>query len=130
MNTIYRNLFGGRSGLIGILILCGLLFLAIPLICDTFRLNLVAKYLSLAFVAVGLVLFALRDNTARLEAAATLDLSALSAANPFTITISPLVSPTPAPTSPVTYTIATFGTIAGAPASIDRARAVIVCTRE
>ncbi len=56
MNTIYRTLFGGRSGLIGILILCGLLFIALPLICDTFRLNLVAKYLSLAFVAVSLVL--------------------------------------------------------------------------
>ena len=56
INIIYRNLFGGGSGLIGILVLCGLLFIAIPLICDTFRLNLVSKYLSLAFVAVSLVL--------------------------------------------------------------------------
>ena len=56
LNIIYRNLFGGGSGLIGILVLCGLLFIAIPLICDTFRLNLVSKYLSLACVAVSLVL--------------------------------------------------------------------------
>lgn len=56
MNIIYRNLFGGKSGLIGLLVLCGILFIAIPLLVDTFRLNLMAKYLSLAFVAVGLVL--------------------------------------------------------------------------
>lgn len=56
MNTIYRNLFGGRSGLIGLLILSAVLFLAIPLLFDTFRLNLISKYLSLGFVAVGLVL--------------------------------------------------------------------------
>src|SRR5262245_31896426 len=36
--------------------LCGLLFLIFPLALDLFRLNLVGKYLTYAFVAVGLVL--------------------------------------------------------------------------
>lgn len=39
-----------------LLFLCGLLFLLFPLTLDLFRLNLVGKYLTYAFVAVGLVL--------------------------------------------------------------------------
>ncbi|MFG1424961.1 urea ABC transporter permease subunit UrtC [Roseixanthobacter glucoisosaccharinicivorans] len=42
--------------LIGILILAALLFVILPAILDPFRLNMVGKYLTYAFVAVGLVL--------------------------------------------------------------------------
>ena len=56
MNAAYEKLLGGRSGLIGLLILGVLLLVIFPLGLDIFRLNLVGKYLSYAFVAVGLVL--------------------------------------------------------------------------
>ncbi len=56
MQAIYRNVFGGKSGLIGLLILAALIFVVMPLSMDIFRLNLVGKYLTYAFVAVGLVL--------------------------------------------------------------------------
>ena len=42
--------------LIGFLALAALLFIVLPLTLDIFRLNLVGKYLTYAFVAVGLVL--------------------------------------------------------------------------
>src|ERR1700688_2183795 len=48
--------FFNRSELIGFVTLAVLLFLILPLTLDIFRLNLVAKYLTYAFVAVGLVL--------------------------------------------------------------------------
>src|SRR5262245_7306451 len=41
---------------VSLLVLCGLLFVVLPLVFDLFRLNLIGKYLSYAFVAVGLVL--------------------------------------------------------------------------
>ncbi len=56
MNAAYEKLLGGRSGLAGLLILGVLLLVIFPLGLDIFRLNLVGKYLSYAFVAVGLVL--------------------------------------------------------------------------
>jgi urea transport system permease protein len=56
VNKLYTNVIGGRSGATGLAILAAVLFLAIPFSIDAFRLNLVAKYLSYAFVAVGLVL--------------------------------------------------------------------------
>ncbi|MBC7499789.1 MAG: urea ABC transporter permease subunit UrtC [Herminiimonas sp.] len=56
MNTAYEKLLGGRQGAIGLLVLCTLLLVVFPLMLDSFRLNLVGKYLSYAFVAVGLVL--------------------------------------------------------------------------
>jgi len=56
MNAAYEKLLGGRSGLTGLLILGVLLLVVFPLGLDIFRLNLVGKYLSYAFVAVGLVL--------------------------------------------------------------------------
>ncbi|MEK7322840.1 MAG: urea ABC transporter permease subunit UrtC [Pseudomonadota bacterium] len=56
MSAIYRNLLGGRSGLIGLAILAGLILLVLPALLDIFRLNLVGKYLTYAFGAVGLVL--------------------------------------------------------------------------
>src|SRR5207247_9102888 len=48
--------FFNRSELIGFVALAVILFLILPLSLDVFRLNLVAKYLTYAFVALGLVL--------------------------------------------------------------------------
>ena len=45
-----------RSELIGVLALALLLVVILPLTLDAFRLNLVGKYLTYAFVALGLVL--------------------------------------------------------------------------
>jgi urea transport system permease protein len=56
MNNAYEKLLGGRQGAIGLALLCVLVLLVFPLALDSFRLNLVGKYLSYAFVAVGLVL--------------------------------------------------------------------------
>jgi urea transport system permease protein len=56
MNTLTKRLFGGREGLIGNLVLAIILVAVLPLTLDIFRLNLVGKYLTYAFVAVGLVL--------------------------------------------------------------------------
>ena len=56
MNTLYEKLLGGRQGAIGLLVLGALLIVVFPLLLDAFRLSLVGKYLSYAFVAVGLVL--------------------------------------------------------------------------
>ncbi len=56
MKKFYQNVFGGTQGIIGIILLAVLLFAVLPLTLDIFRLNLVGKYLTYAFVAVGLVL--------------------------------------------------------------------------
>jgi urea transport system permease protein len=56
MNAVYKNLLGGREGTIALLVLGALLLIVFPLLLDSFRLSLVGKYLSYAFVAVGLVL--------------------------------------------------------------------------
>src|ERR1700736_4103100 len=48
--------FANRSELLGILVLAVLLVVILPLCLDIFRLNLVAKYLTYAFVALGLVI--------------------------------------------------------------------------
>src|ERR1700751_1204248 len=45
-----------RSELIGVIALAVLLVVILPLTLDSFRLNLVGKYLTYAFVALGLVL--------------------------------------------------------------------------
>ncbi|WP_456619471.1 MULTISPECIES: urea ABC transporter permease subunit UrtC [unclassified Bradyrhizobium] len=50
------NRFFNRSELIGILLLAVFLVVILPLTLDVFRLNLVAKYLTYAFVALGLVI--------------------------------------------------------------------------
>src|SRR5437867_9718520 len=50
------NRFFSRSELIAILVLAVFLVVILPLSLDVFRLNLVAKYLTYAFVALGLVL--------------------------------------------------------------------------
>lgn len=56
MNAACEKLLGGRSGALGLLVMAVLLLVVFPLTMDMFRLNLVGKYLSYAFVAVGLVL--------------------------------------------------------------------------
>src|SRR5260221_8045121 len=48
--------FANRSELLGILALAVILVVILPLCLDVFRLNLVAKYLTYAFVALGLVI--------------------------------------------------------------------------
>ena len=56
MNATFDKLTGGREGAIGLAILATLIVIVMPLTLDIFRLNLVGKYLSYAFVAIGLVL--------------------------------------------------------------------------
>src|SRR6266404_6741412 len=53
---IINSRFFNRSELIGFVSLLLLLVIILPLTLDVFRLNLVAKYLTYAFVAIGLVL--------------------------------------------------------------------------
>ncbi|QUS38700.1 urea ABC transporter permease subunit UrtC [Tardiphaga alba] len=53
---IINSRFFNRSELIGFLSLVLLLVVILPLCLDIFRLNLVAKYLTYAFVAIGLVM--------------------------------------------------------------------------
>lgn len=53
--TLHRA-FLDRSEVVGFLILAAVIFLILPLALDPFRLNLFGKYLTYAFVAVGLVL--------------------------------------------------------------------------
>ncbi len=56
MNKFINVFLGGRSGIWGLVVLACVLFIVMPLSMDVFRINLVAKYLSYAFVAIGLVL--------------------------------------------------------------------------
>ncbi|MDQ7911639.1 urea ABC transporter permease subunit UrtC [Pseudomonas sp. 102515] len=56
MNKAIDNLLGGRQGAFGLLVLAALILLVFPLTLDIFRLTMVGKYLTYAFVAVGLVL--------------------------------------------------------------------------
>ena len=56
MKTFYKRLFGGNEGMTNLVVMSVLLLLVLPLTLDIFRLNLVGKYLTFAFVALGLVL--------------------------------------------------------------------------
>ena len=58
MNLLSKDRYGflARSEPIGLLVLAALIVVVLPLSLDIFRLNLVGKYLTYAFVAVGLVL--------------------------------------------------------------------------
>ena len=56
MKTFYKRLFGGNEGTTNLIVMVVLLLLILPLTLDTFRLNLVGKYLTFAFVALGLVM--------------------------------------------------------------------------
>ena len=51
-----RTTFMNRSEIIGFILLAVLILIVFPAVLDTFRLNLVGKYLTYAFVAIGLVL--------------------------------------------------------------------------
>src|ERR1700744_2193962 len=53
---IINSRFFNRSELLGFVTLALLLIVILPLTLDVFRLNLVAKYLTYAFVAIGLVM--------------------------------------------------------------------------
>lgn len=56
MKNVYNRLFSGSSGLGSLGVMALLLFIILPMSLDIFRLNLVGKYLTYAFVALGLVL--------------------------------------------------------------------------
>jgi urea transport system permease protein len=56
MNTVTKRLFGGSEGMIANILLAILLIVVLPATLEVFRLNLIGKYLTYAFVAVGLVL--------------------------------------------------------------------------
>ena len=56
MKSETRGWFARNPDMLGILILTGVIVVAFPLLLDPFRLNLVGKYLTYAFVAVGLVM--------------------------------------------------------------------------
>ncbi|PIA72021.1 urea ABC transporter permease subunit UrtC [Pseudomonas sediminis] len=56
MKNAYESLLGGKHGAIGLALLAALILVVFPLALDAFRLNMVGKYLTYAFVAVGLVL--------------------------------------------------------------------------
>ncbi|AEI92966.1 urea ABC transporter permease subunit UrtC [Roseobacter litoralis] len=54
--SIASNRLFTRQDIVGFAILAGIIFIVLPLALDGFRLNLFGKYLTYAFVAVGLVL--------------------------------------------------------------------------
>ncbi|MFA5984782.1 MAG: urea ABC transporter permease subunit UrtC [Methylococcaceae bacterium] len=56
MHVLSEKLLGGKQGAIGLAILALILFVVFPLWLDLFRLGLVGKYVTYAFVAVSLVL--------------------------------------------------------------------------
>ncbi|WP_262964131.1 urea ABC transporter permease subunit UrtC [Methylobacter psychrophilus] len=56
MKELSDKLLGGRQGAVGLAILALLLFVVFPLCLDLFRLGLLGKYVTYAFVAVSLVL--------------------------------------------------------------------------
>jgi len=56
VNTLYHRVLAGKSGTSGLIAMAALLLVVLPCTLDVFRLNLVAKYLTYAFVALGLVI--------------------------------------------------------------------------
>jgi urea transport system permease protein len=56
MKTLANRLFKDRGEVWSLLLFAALIFVVMPLTVDIFRLNLIGKYLTYAFVAVGLVL--------------------------------------------------------------------------
>ncbi|MCS6242620.1 MAG: urea ABC transporter permease subunit UrtC [Opitutus sp.] len=56
MKILFDRLFAGKHGARNLLVLGLILLVILPLSLDIFRLNLVGKYLTYAFVGVGLVL--------------------------------------------------------------------------
>ena len=56
MNAFYTKWLGGKKGAIELAVLAIFILVVMPLWLDIFRLNLVGKYLTYAFAAVGLVM--------------------------------------------------------------------------
>lgn len=56
MNTLTDKLLGGKQGAIGLAVLAAIILVVLPLGLDPFRIGMVGKYLTYAFVAVSLVL--------------------------------------------------------------------------
>ena len=56
MKNLMNAFLGGKEGAIGLVILAVLILLVMPMFLDIFRLNLMGKYLTFAFVAIGPVL--------------------------------------------------------------------------
>ena len=56
MRSALNKIFGDTQSITGIAILSVVIVVIFPPVLDIFRLNLVGKYLSYAFVAVGLVM--------------------------------------------------------------------------
>ncbi len=56
MGIVIKRMFGERTDIVALAILLVFLGVLLPLFLDIFRLNLVGKYLTYAFVAMGLVL--------------------------------------------------------------------------
>lgn len=56
MSNPLNAFLGGKEGAIGLAILAALILLVMPMFLDVFRLNLMGKYLTFAFVAIGLVM--------------------------------------------------------------------------
>ena len=56
MGIAIKRMFGNKTDIVGLIILLVFLGVLLPLVLDIFRLNLVGKYLTYAFVAMGLVL--------------------------------------------------------------------------
>ena len=54
--SLSQRFLGGKNDIVGLLILVAFIAIVLPLFLDIFRLNLVGKYLTYAFVAMGLVL--------------------------------------------------------------------------
>ena len=54
--SLRREAFMSRQDIFGFLLLAVIIFAVLPMFLDVFRLNLVGKYLTYAFVALGLVL--------------------------------------------------------------------------
>lgn len=54
--SVTQRFFGTKTDLVGLLILVAFVAVVLPLFLDIFRLNLVGKYLTYAFVAIGLVM--------------------------------------------------------------------------
>jgi urea transport system permease protein len=56
MNALTDKLLGGKQGAIGLAVLAAIILVVLPLGLDPFRIGMVGKYLTYAFVAVSLVM--------------------------------------------------------------------------
>ena len=56
MNNLAKKLLGGREGAFNLVLLAAIILIVLPALLDPFRIGLVGKYITYAFVAVGLVL--------------------------------------------------------------------------